>query len=135
MAITDSRLKGGTLTLDSLPFGKQMTSVKLTPDVDEQGEAVETLTGDKVGANEVTTWSLELGAIQDFDDSAGFVEYARANAGDEVSFTWTPNNTDAPSYAGTVKVRAVEIGGEVAARLSSTTTWPIITGPTPTYTP
>lgn len=131
--IEDSRNKGGTLTLDAVAFGKQMTSVSLVPATEEEGEAVETLTGATIDADEVTTWALELGAIQDFDDPAGFVEFARLNAGELVPFSWVPNADGAPTYSGTVRVRAVTIGGEVAKRLNSDTSWPVIGDPDATY--
>lgn len=124
MPITDSRNKGGELTLDAQPFAKQLTSVELAPDTDEDGDAVETLDGSQILPDETTSWTLELGAIQDFDDPAGFVEFARANAGDVVPFTWRPND-GGPTYSGSVKVRAVTIGGDVNARLSSTASWPV----------
>jgi hypothetical protein len=133
-AIEDSRLSGGVLTVDAQEFAKQMTSVQLTPSTDTDGDPVETLSGAKIEADEVTTWELELGAIQDFVDPAGFVEFARANAGQLVSFTWQPNSTG-PTYAGTVRVRAVAIGGEVKSRLSTDAKWPVIGDPNVTYTP
>lgn len=133
MPITDSRLKGGTLTLGATSFAKQMTSVALTPSTEEDGEPVETLDGSEISAEEKTTWSLDLGAIQDFDDSAGFIAYTWTNAGDEVAFTWEPNSVDAPSYGGTVKVRPVAVGGDVNARLTTTASFPLVGDPTPTY--
>lgn len=132
-AIEDSRNKGGTLTLDAQPFGKQMTSVSLEPSEDTEGEAVETLSGATVEPDEVTSWVLNLGAIQDFDDPAGFVAFAMANKGELVPFSWQPNATGAPTYTGTVRVRAVTIGGDVATRLSTTKAWPVIGEPTPSY--
>lgn len=132
--IEDSRLKGGTLTLDAVTtFAKQMTSVILTPSTETEGEAVETLDGSRIEADETASWTLELGAIQDFDDPQGFVEWARANSGAEVAFDWQPNGDGAPSYAGVVKVRPVPIGGNVAERLTTTASWPLVGDPTPTY--
>lgn len=133
--IEDSRNKGGTLMLDGQPFGKQATSVKLSPKTDEDGDAVEALSGDMIEPDDVTTWELEIGAVQDFNDPAGFVEFARSQAGEVVAFVWTPNANGAPGYSGTVKVRPVEIGGDVAKRLSTSGTWPVVTGPNPDYTP
>lgn len=130
--IEDSRLKAGTLTVDGQPFARQMTSVSLEPSEEEEGEAIETLSGATVEPDEVTSWVLNLGAVQDFDDPAGFVEFARANKGDTVAFTWEPN-TGGPAYSGTVKVRAVTIGGDVATRLTTTKAWPVIGEPTVTY--
>lgn len=132
MAIEESRLKGGTLTLDALPFAKQASSVKLVPSTDSEGERIETLDESTIEPDERTTWELEIGAVQDFDDEAGFVEFARLNAGEVVPFVWEPNATG-PSYAGTVKVRPVEIGGDVNTRLATTATWPVIGDPEPTY--
>lgn len=133
-AIEDSRLKGGTLTIDGHQFAKQMTSVSLEPSEADEGEAIETLSGATIDADEVTSWVLNLGAVQDFDDPAGFVEFARANKGELVAFTWKPNSTeDSPSYAGTVRVRAVTIGGDVATRLTATKGWPVIGEPAVTY--
>lgn len=135
-AIEDSRLSGGTLTLDAQPFAKQMTSVQLSPSTDTDGEPIETLSGAKIEADEVTSWELNLGAVQDFEDPAGFVEFCRANAGEIVAFTWRPNvAVGTPSYTGTVRVRAVEIGGDVKSRLSTSATLPVIGAPTVDYTP
>ena len=130
--IEDSRLKAGTLTVDGHQFARQMTSVSLEPSEEEEGEAIETLSGATVEPDEVTSWVLNLGAVQDFDDPAGFVEFARANKGDTVAFTWEPN-AGGPAYSGTVKVRAVTIGGDVATRLTTTKAWPVIGEPTVTY--
>lgn len=131
--IEDSRLKGGTLMLDAVPFAKQATECALTPSVAEEGERTEVLSGAVIEPEEVTSWTLDLNAIQDFDDPAGFVEFARSNAGQIVSFSWEPNETGAPTYAGTVRVRAVKIGGTVAARNNSDTSWPVIGDFSTTY--
>jgi hypothetical protein len=132
MPIVEDRLKSGTLSLDALPFATQATNVNLSPDTDEEGDPVETLSGDTIEADDVTTWSLNVTAIQDFDDEAGFVAFCLANAGDVVPFTWKPNAAGV-SYAGTCKIRPVEIGGDVAARLTTSASFPVVTGPTPTY--
>jgi hypothetical protein len=133
MPITDSRNKGGTLTLDALAFAKQATSVTLTPSADEDGDDLETLDGSTILADEVTSWALDLGMVQDFEDPAGFVEFARANAGDVVPFDWAPNGATGPSYSGNVKVRAVPIGGDVASRLTTTASWPVEGQPSVDY--
>ncbi len=124
--IEDSRLKGGTLVLDAVPFAKQQTDVALTPSVAEEGERVEVLSGAVIEPDEVTSWTLDLSSIQDFNDPQGFVEFSRANAGQIVSFAWLPNQVGAPTYSGMVRVRAVKIGGPVATRNSSDTSWPVI---------
>ena len=133
-AIEDSRLSGGALTIDGQQFAKQMTAVTLTPSTDEDGDPVETLSGATIEPDEVTSWTLDLGAVQDFDDPAGFVEYARANAGEIVTFTWEPNaGAESPAYNGQVRVRAVPIGGNVKERLTTDASWPVVGDPAVTY--
>ncbi len=135
MPITDARNKNGTLTLDGDSFEVQVTSVALTPSTDEEGDAVETLSGDTITPDDVTTWTLDITAIQDFTDAAGFLEFCRANAGDVVTFTWKPGAAAVPNWAGTCKIRPVVIGGNVNERLESEASFPLETGPTPDYTP
>lgn len=130
--ITESRLKGGTLTLDGDPFAKQASNVTLEPKTDEQGDALETLDESTIEPEDVTTWSLKIGAVQDFDDPAGFIAFTLENAGAIVPFVWKGNATGT-SFAGTCKVRPVAIGGDVNARLTTEAEWPIIGDPVPTY--
>lgn len=135
MPITDSRNKTGTLTLDAVAFETQATAVSLVPSTDEEGDAVETLSGDTISPDDVTTWTLNITAIQDFEDAAGLLEFLRANAGDEVPFTWQPTVAAIPNWVGTVKIRPTTIGGEVNVRLTSEIVLPVTDGPTPDYTP
>lgn len=133
MAITESRLKGGTLTLDAThQFAKQATNVRLVPKTDEQGDALETLDASEILPDDVTSWSLHLAAVQDFDDPAGFVAFALEHAGEVVPFVWKGNATGT-SFAGSVKVRPVEIGGDVNSRLTTEAEWPLQGDPVPTY--
>lgn len=133
MPITESRLKAGTLTLDATPFATQATNVRLEPETEEVGEPVETLSGDEITADDETSWSLVIGAVQDFDDAAGFVAFATDNAGQVVTFDWAPSGAAGTSYTGSVRVRPVTIGGDVNVRLTTEATWPLEGAPTPTY--
>lgn len=135
MPITDSRNKAGTLTLDGDPFATQATAVALVPSTDEEGDPVETLSGDTISADDVTTWTLNITAIQDFEDSDGLLEFLRANAGDVVTFDWKPGAAAVPHWSGTCKIRPTTIGGNVNERLTSEIVLPVETGPTPDYTP
>lgn len=138
MPITDSRLKGGTLTLDGTAFAKQAAAVSLVPDVSEEGDAIETLDGSTLEPEEVITWSLNIGLVQDFDDAEGLVEFLRSRAGEVVDWTWEPN-VDSPTYSGTVaggngvKLRAATIGGDVNVRLTSEVEMPLKGEPAATY--
>lgn len=130
--IIDSRLKLGTLTIDGVAYATQMTNVRLEPSTDADGDALETLSGATIEPDDKTTWQLVIVAIQDFDDVAGFIAMTLANAGDTVPVVWQPNATGV-SYAVSAKVRPVPIGGDVAARLTTSATWPCDGAPVPTY--
>lgn len=132
-AIEDSRQLGGTLTLNGTAFAKQATSVECEPTVVEDGDEVETLSGARIGADERTEWALNLGVIQDFDDSTGIVNFCRLNAGDEVDFVWEPNQDGAPTINGVCKIRAMTVGGAIRTRLTSEVTFPCVGEPAWTY--
>lgn len=136
MPIIDSRLKTGLLTVDGVQYATQVTNVTLSPDSKEDGDSLETLSGDTVLPAEKTSWTLKVEAVQDFDDAAGFVNSAMTKAGDDVAFTWRPGPAvTSPSYTGTVKVRAVDIGGDVGSRLTTSAEWPIQGTPVVAYPP
>lgn len=132
MPITESRLKTGTLTLGGVSFATQATNVRLVPSTDEDGDALEVLSGDEILPDDVTSWALAMTAVQDFDEPDGLIAYSITNAGDVVAGVWAPNATGV-SYAFNVKVRPLEIGGDVNARLTTEAEWPIEGDPTPTY--
>lgn len=126
MPIIDSRNKNGTLSLDGEAFETQSTSVALVPSFAEEGDRVEVLSGDTIEPDEVTSWSLNLGLIQDFEDSDGIIEFLRANAGEVVPFLWYPAGATVVKYAGDVRIRPTTIGGGVAVRLTSEVELPVI---------
>jgi hypothetical protein len=134
MPITDSRLKVGMLTLDGIEFASQATNVTLTPDTAEDGDALEVLSGETITPDESTSWVMAITAVQDFDDPDGFINFALGNAGELVPYSWTPNDTaTGVTYTGSVRVRPVPIGGDVASRNTTAASWPIDGAPTPAY--
>jgi len=128
--ITESKVKNGTLTLGGTAgvggteFACQATNVRLTPSHDESGDEVETLCGDKLPPDVKTTWSLAGTSIQDFDDPAGFIKFSIDNNLADTEFSWQPNAGDT-TVAGTVQVRALEVGGDVNARITTDFEWPV----------
>lgn len=140
MAVNEARLKTGKLTLGGTgspptggtEFACQATNVRVTPSHDETGDEVETLCGDKLAPDVKTTWTLAGTSIQDFDSPDGFVQYSVENNLEVVSFTWQPNASTF-IVAGTVQVRAVEIGGDVNTRLTTDFEWPCQDDPTFTW--
>jgi hypothetical protein len=129
--IIEDRLKTGTLTLDAIPFASQATNVSLDPETDEDGDRLEVLSGETLEPDEVTSWTLHIEAVQDFDDPAGFVRFCFENAGQVVPYSWKPNAAGA-TWTGTVKVRPVQVGGDVNARLSTEADLPCQETPTVT---
>lgn len=137
MPIREDRVKDGTLslTIGAMPvdFATQATNIRLTPSTDEEGDRLEVLSGDTIEPDRVTSWVMAITAVQDFSDSAGFVAYALDHDGEQATYTWAPQGAAGVSYAGTVTVQAVEIGGDVNARLTTEAEWPCTGKPVPTY--
>lgn len=132
MAITESKLKAGTLTLDAEPFACQAINVRLTPAHDtttQTDDVIETLCGDTTTPTTdvtiTTTWNLNVEAIQDFSDPDGFVQFCLDHNQEVVPFTWKPNAT-APTFSGDCRVLAVEMGGEVNRRLTTSAELPVV---------
>ena len=128
MSAVDSRQGPGTLELGTLTgAGCQMSNVRLVPARDEQ-DGTPTLCEPDPAPEVTTTWSLQGTAIQDWEDSAGFVEFCRQSDGDTVSFTWHPNTSLTPdvTYSGSCQVRAVEIGGAVGEQNTADFEFPVV---------
>lgn len=135
MAIVESKLKTGVLAFGGttpIDFSCQATNVRLVPSHDSTGDEVETLCGDTLAADTKTTWALAGTSIQDFNDPQGFILWAFTNNLTNVPFTWQPNPT-AGTWSGTVQVKALELGGDVNARLTSD--WEFAITGQPTLTP
>lgn len=128
MTITESKLKTGTLKFTIAPaaavtFECQATNVRITPAYDSSGDAVETLCGDTLAEDETRTDALNITAIQDFTDPDGFVAWSWDNDLATAVVEWKPVGADGPTYAGSVKVKAVEVGGDVNKRLTTDAEW------------
>ena len=128
MPITESKNKNGTLKLGTpgTEFGVQATSVVITPEYDETGDPLETLSGDSLGTSKTRSNVFKIESIQDFTDADGFVAYTWDNDLQKVAFQWSPNGTTGPKYAGTVEVLACEVGGTVNERLTTSVEWEVI---------
>lgn len=129
MAATDSRHRSGTLTLGDAPavaFACQATNVRITPTHEEDGDRTEVLCGDVLPPVKSRTDVLAIVAVQDFTDPDGFIAYTWTNDLAQVPFTWAPAGAAGPTYAGTVEVLAVEVGGDVGVRLTTETEWNVV---------
>ena len=132
MAPIDSRLGPGTLTLDGTnDFSTQASAVRLTPSVNSE-DGTPTLAEPEPAPLSTVSWALNVDAIQDFEEPAGLVNYLMDNALDEVEFLWTPATADGTSYAGTVQLVPIEIGGDVAVQVVTSVELPLVGAPTRT---
>lgn len=141
MAVVESRLKTGKLTLGGTPgtppapptggeeFSCQATNVTITPAFSDEGDLIETLCGDTVLPTTKTDWSLTGTSIQDFDAVDSFIKYTWDNNLVEVPFVWQPN-AGTTLFHGIVQVRALVVGGDVNTRITSDFEWPIKGQPT-----
>ncbi|MGI9116383.1 MAG: hypothetical protein ACR2JV_01950 [Gaiellales bacterium] len=116
MTVIDSRLGPGTLVFASThDFSVQVSSCSLTPSTNET-DGTPTL-GAPDPAPEVTfDWNLTGNTISDWSSATGFVNWAMDNAGDEVTFTFTPSTSAGMDYSGSCQVRPIEIGGDVSSQ-------------------
>lgn len=128
MAVTDSRLGPGTLSLGTLTgAGCQMSNVRLVPEQNEE-DGTPTLCDPKPAPLTETSWSLQGSAVQDWelDATTGFVEFCRTSDGDTVTFQWLPSTASGVTYSGSCQVRAVEIGGDVGVQTTTDFEFPVV---------
>ena len=131
MPLVDSRLGPGTITFGAVDYSYQASNVRIVPTVDET-DGTKTLAEPKPAPLAELTWALEGTVIQDFDAAAGFVNWAMDNALTEVDFVFVPATATTVSYAGTVQVRPVEIGGDAGVQVTTDFSMPLIGEPTRT---
>lgn len=137
MPFADARLGPGTLKLGPAPgppaneFNTQAAAVRLTPSVESE-DGTPTLAVPAPAPNTTVSWALNVDAIQDFTEPAGFVNYLQDNALDEQLFEWVPQDTDGVAYSGTVQLVPIEIGGDVAVQVVTSVELPVVGEPTRT---
>ena len=130
MAVVDSRVRYGSLTIGGVVFSCQPTSAAIEPSNDTGGgeDSVEVLCGDTLSAaaSATLTANLVLTAIQDFtSDGDSLVGHSWANNGVTEDFLWCPTNDPQDEWSGKVTVQAINVGGEVNTRITSDVSWPI----------
>jgi len=126
MSVVDSRQGPGTLTLGTMTgAGCQMSNVRLVPSRTET-DGTATLCDPSPAPMVETSWALAGTAIQDWERSDGFVEFARLNDGLTVAFEWVPNTGKDVTFTGSAQVRAVEFGGDVSSQNTTDWEFPVI---------
>lgn len=143
MTIVESRLKDGALLLGTTPdefdISCQLTNVRYATSYSDDGDAVETLCGDRMAPGEKSDGATLQGTfIQDWTAATGMsaVLWLMENDLKEVDYKYTPND-ESPTFSGKLRVKMPGefLGGDVNTRLTSDFEWQI-TGPwPPTQTP
>lgn len=129
MPITDSRQGVGVLRLGTVDFAAQISNVRLVPSHNSE-DGTKTLGIPNPAPLVSTSYALQGSAIQDWEDTAGFLNYTWQNNNTEVPFTWTPNNAKHVTYTGTCQVLAIEVGGEIDAQTTSDFEFAVVGTPT-----
>lgn len=130
MAVTESKLKDGTLTLGAAPgldFSCQVTNARINSSYDDDGDAVETLCGDVIPAGRKLAGRALAGTfIQDWTAAAAasITDYCYVHDLEEVTFSYKPN-TAGPTLSGTLRIEvpAETYGGDVNTRITSDFEW------------
>jgi len=144
MAINESRLQNGTLTLTdtaatptTAAMSCQITNVRITSAYSDDGDAVTVLCGDtKPPPRKLDGHKLEGTIVQDFDTATSVIAWLWSHDLEVVEYEYLPNDTaTCPTVTGTVMIEipAETYGGDVNKRITSDFSWNM--QEKPTFTP
>lgn len=125
MTIEESKVRNGTLTLGGEDFSCQPTSVLIASSYNEDGDPVEVLSGEGLPADTTVDKTLNITAIQDFDDPDGLMRFLRDNELTTVPFGWKANSDGAQVASGQLQCRVGDWGGETNKRITTELELPI----------
>lgn len=120
MPISSQKLTKGLLTLGSVGTEKewagQVRAVSLAAEYDAEDD-IPVLSGEKLAGDETKTETLTGTVLDDYKFTTSLFVWCKENEGEELPFTFEPNNVDGDlRISGTVKVRQIAIGGDVDSR-------------------
>lgn len=107
-----------------MEFSCQITAITLEFDVNADDD-VPTLCGGTLTGDETETANLTGTAIQDLS-GGGVVEYSWDNAGQVLPFTFIPNTELGREITGELKMRRLNVGGDVKTSPTSDFEWPCV---------
>lgn len=111
-------------TASPTEFGGQVVTAELTPEYETEDDRT-VLSGDVIAGEESETWTLSGEFLQEYM-SGSLLFWCQENAGTVVPFTFTPRTDGDLTCTGSVKVRAVKVGGEVKATNTTEFTFPVV---------
>jgi hypothetical protein len=106
----------------------QITAASVEFSVDSDDDTP-TLCGGTLAGDETETASLTGTIIQDLSDD-GVIEYSWLHSGEVLPFVFVPNIDEAKQIAGQLKMRRLNVGGDVKTSPTSDFEWPIVGLPT-----
>lgn len=128
------KLGPGTLKIGEtgteLDLSCQMTEVKITWDADE-GDPIDVLCGDTIPGDDRFTATLEGTVFQDMAAN-GVVDFSWSKKGSVHKVIFEPTAGNA-KVEGKVKIKPVDLGGEVGKKNTSDLSWQFMGEPT--FTP
>lgn len=135
MAIVESRLKDGTITLGTAPgdmdFSCQVINARVNTSYEDDGSAQETLCGDLIApGRKLSGRSLAGTFIQDWTADESITDYCFAHELESVAFSYAPAGaTGGPTLTGSVRIEvpAETYGGDVNTRITSDFEWQMVT--------
>ena len=131
-------VKTMTLGPGKLSFGEktaitqveaQVTKCVIKPSV-KSSDPIPVLSGERVEGDRVEAATLQFTILQDFAESASFVEWTWANAGKTLPFEFIPTSGKNKAIRGFCVIERSSIGGDVAAKATADLEFQCTTMPT-----
>ncbi len=108
------------------------TKAILTPSVESEDD-VPVLSGDIIAGADTFTWELQATLFQSFD-AEGITDFLFKHRGEVLPFTYRPSNSHNQTWKGKLKIRPMDVGGDVKKRNTSDVALPLVGEPDLTYT-
>jgi hypothetical protein len=107
-----------------LEISCQITACSIEFDVNSD-DGVPTLCGGTLPGDETETANLTGTIIQDLSDD-GVIEYSWDHSGEVMPFVFIPNTDVAKQITGDLKMRRLNVGGDVKTSPTSDFEWPVV---------
>jgi hypothetical protein len=124
----------GTLSIGATgsltDFSAQVTSVKLTPSVDN-GDPLTVLSGEQIPGDRTESFTLDGTFVQDYGSATGTTtEYLFTHRGETQDFEFIPSNAQiAKTITGKLVVEAIDIGGDAGTTPTSDFSFVVVGAP------
>ena len=115
-------------TATALEFAAQLTKCALEVSTDSEDD-IPTLDGGTLAGEDTDKFSVTGTLLQDYE-LASLELYCFDNKGETLPFVFTPTNESGVQWSGNLKIRPVNVGGDVKKRNTSDFSFPVIGDPT-----